>query len=121
MSVNEYTITWTKGQGPGGQHKNKVANCCVLTHVPTGTVVKVDGRSRTSNLKEARLIMSGRLEDLAAEQKAAKRKADRDRKIKDNTRVRTYDYTKGGVVDHRTGKKASIKDVVEKGLIDKLR
>lgn len=47
-------IRWTKGTGPGGQHKNKVETCCVMTDLDTGITVKVDGRSRTSNEKEAR-------------------------------------------------------------------
>lgn len=119
--TDEFQIRWTKGQGPGGQHKNKVANCCVLTHVPTGLVVTVDGRSRPSNLKEAKRLMRAKLEAHVADERKAKRKAARDRKIKDATRVRTYDFTKGVVIDHRTGKRASIKDVVGKGKLDKLR
>lgn len=119
--MSDYQITWTKGQGPGGQHKNKVANCCVLTHTPTGVTVTVDGRSRSSNLKEAKRLMRGKLEALKEAKAAAKRKADRDRKIKEAVRIRTYVYTKGIVIDHRTGKRASIKDVVVKGHIEKLR
>lgn len=36
-------------------------------------------------------------------------------------RVRTYDFKSGIVRDHRTGKQASIKEVLVKGNIEKLK
>lgn len=114
-------IRWTKGTGPGGQHKNKVETCCVMTDLDTGITVKVDGRSRTSNEKEARKLLAKKVQEAAAAAEAEKRKARRDAKIKETDRIRTYDYTKGIVTDHRTGKQATIKEVVEKGHIEKLR
>jgi protein subunit release factor A len=65
------------------------------------------------------------LEDRIANQqhdkRAATRKTRRDVAIHDHTTIRTYDYKSGLVRDHRTGKSASIKDVLIKGQIDKLR
>lgn len=31
---------FTKGFGPGGQKTNKSNNCVIITHLPTGLVVK---------------------------------------------------------------------------------
>lgn len=31
---------FVRGSGPGGQSVNKTANCVVLTHLPTGIVLK---------------------------------------------------------------------------------
>jgi protein subunit release factor A len=52
---------------------------------------------------------------------AAKKKARRDVAIHDHTVIRTYNYSRGTVLDHRSGKQASIKNVVEKGKIDLLK
>jgi peptide chain release factor 1 len=114
-------IRWTKGQGPGGQHKNKVETCCVATHKPSGIQVTVDGRSRRQNEKQARKLLKRRVEEERLNQLAARRKAARDEKIRNTERVRTYDYSRGVVTDHRTGKKASIKDVMVKGQLERLR
>jgi len=121
MLRQDVLIRWTKGQGPGGQHKNKVANCCVMTHAPSGVTVKVDGRSRRSNESVAWKILAKKLKYLRAADLAANRKADRDVKIRTNERVRTYDYTRNLVTDHRTGKTASIKNIVDKGRLELLR
>lgn len=119
MSDIEYT--YTQGKGPGGQHRNRHYTCVTAIHKPTGISCRVDGRNQKANKREAtrllRLAISKHYEAIEAEEK----KKRRDEKIKDNTRVRTYDYTKGIVIDHRTGKTAPIKDVLVKGKLDKLK
>ena len=110
-----------RGKGPGGQNKNKVCSCVRITHLPTGIVVRIDGRDQGKNLRMAMREIEKRLADSKANQKAAVKKARRDAAIKDETTVRTYDYKSGLVRDHRSGKSASIKDVLVKGRIDLLR
>lgn len=121
MNDSDLEIRWTRGSGAGGQHRNKTENCCVLTHRPTGIKVAIDGRSRRANLKEAKKVMRQCIEEFNEAIRARCKKENRDAKIKDSTRVRTYDYTSGCVTDHRTRKKASVKDVLEKGQLGKLR
>ena len=118
---SELKIERIRGKGPGGQNRNKVASCVRITHIPTGTVVRKDGRDQCKNLEMAMTELEKRLKQLKADEKAASRKARRDLAIKDETTIRTYDYKSGLVRDHRTGKTASIKDVLVKGQISLLR
>ena len=93
----------------------------IATHEPTGIEARVDGRKQHQNKKQA----IRQLEESVAEhfnaQNAAKKKSRRDYAIHNETRIRTYDFSRGIVTDHRTGKKASIKDILGKGLLDKLK
>lgn len=110
-----------RGTGPGGQNRNKVASCIRLTHLPTGIVVTKDGRDQHKNLQMAMRELEHRLAQARRDTQAAERKTRRDAAIKDTSSIRTYDYKSGLVRDHRTGKVASIKDVLVKGKIDLLR
>jgi protein subunit release factor A len=49
LKKSDIKIEYTKGKGPGGQHKNKVETMVVATHIPTGIKASVDGRSRKAN------------------------------------------------------------------------
>jgi peptide chain release factor 1 len=117
---NELKIERIRGKGPGGQNKNKVCSCVRITHLPTGLVVRKDGRDQAKNLAMAITELEKRLAEQVQSKKAAATKARRDVAIHDHTTIRTYDYKSGVVRDHRTGKTASIKNVVGKGRIDLL-
>lgn len=120
MNTNDITFRYTRGQGPGGQRKNKVETCVIATHGPTGLEIRVDGRSRHQNRRKAIKLLMKRVRDLADAKIAKQRKARRDYAIKNEERIRTYDYSRNLVTDHRTGKTASIKDILEKGKLEKL-
>ena len=109
------------GEGPGGQHRNRTESCVVATHIPTGIKVMIDERNQHQSRRKALRELEKRVEEYIEDQRAMKRKDRRDRVIKERNRVRTYDYSRGVVTDHRTGKTASIKDILEKGKIGKLR
>ncbi len=121
MKANDITFRYTRGQGPGGQRKNKVETCVIATHGPTGLEVRIDGRSRHQNRREAIKLLTQRVREHAAKRVAKQRKARRDYAIRNETRVRTYDYLRDLVTDHRTGKTASIKAILEKAKLDKLQ
>lgn len=121
MNERDLDIVWTKGKGPGGQNKNKLETCCNLTHRPTGITVRVDGRKRNQNLKKAKKILERRLRQRRQDELAADRKAKREKAIRSTDRVRTYDYSRDTVTDHRTGKTSTIKEILVKGNLDKLK
>lgn len=110
-----------RGKGKGGQHKNKTDSCVRAKHVPTGITVRIDGRDQSKNKALAFKELNKRVDDAAEKVKAAKKKAGRDARIHDQTVVRTYDYSRGIVKDHRTGKQARIKEVMGKGRLDLLK
>ncbi|KAJ3143197.1 hypothetical protein HK101_003167 [Irineochytrium annulatum] len=86
---------YVKGSGPGGQKINKRANCVQLVHIPTGVRAESQRfRDLTSNRKEARKLLTLKLDDLfngslskrgvkqAKEQKRKKKQAQRTGKKK---------------------------------------
>ncbi len=120
LPKSEIKIETMRGTGPGGQRKNKVETCVRATHIPTGVTVTVDTRSQAASMKMALKELEARLIEAKKQEKASAKKARRDHAIHNETTVRTYDFKKGIVKDHRSGKTASLKDVLVKGRIDLL-
>jgi len=121
MSKKEFKITYTRGTGPGGQHKNKVETCVVITHVPSGMKEKCeDTRSRDRNEKLAMARLLRRIEDEKKKLLDEKKNDQRKELIKNKGNLRTYNYPRNEVVDHRTGKRANLKKVMD-GDLDLLK
>jgi peptide chain release factor 1 len=118
---SELKIERIRGKGPGGQNKNKVSSCIRITHKPTGIQVTQDGRDQHKNLALAIKELERRLKELKEDKKAAARKERRDAAIHDETIIRTYDFKKRRVKDHRTKKSADLDSVLYKGRIDLIR
>jgi protein subunit release factor A len=112
---------YTKGQGPGGQHKNKTETCVKATHIPTGITVRIDGRKRNQNKKRAVTELEKRVHAAKQKERAFVKKARRDKKIKEGKYIRTYDFKRNEVKDHRTGKVAPLKEILEDARLDLLR
>jgi protein subunit release factor A len=123
MSIpsKDISFEYTKGKGPGGQHRNKTCSAVRAKHIPTGITAYVDGRDQHKNKRAAIKMLEKRVAQAKREVNAAKKKADRDHKIHNTETIRTYDYSRGEVKDHRTGKKASLKNILDKGKLDLLR
>ncbi|XP_039746939.1 probable peptide chain release factor C12orf65, mitochondrial [Pararge aegeria] len=65
--INECDLTeqFIRGSGPGGSAVNKNSNCVVLTHIPTGTVIKCHiSRSQDENRKLAREMLKTKLDKM---------------------------------------------------------
>lgn len=121
MNKKDFKIEYMRGQGPGGQHRNKTDSMCRITHIPTGISACSDERSQHQSRKKAMAELEEKLKRVK-EAKTAKIKKDRrDEAIHNTKRIRTYDYKKNIVIDHRTKKTASLKEVVDKGRIGLLR
>lgn len=109
---------FARGSGPGGQHRNKTSSTVVLTHVPSGIEVRVDGRSQWQNRQDARTELARRLSEefsqnncSALNRKRNEQIAGRPNEVLDlapgNRAAKgfTYNTQRDEVVDHSTGKK----------------
>jgi peptide chain release factor 1 len=114
-------IEYIRGSGPGGQHRNKTESACRITDIATGLQAFADTRSREASYRMALKELEKRIADAKKAVKATAKKERRDEAIHDHTVVRTYNFSRGLVKDHRSGKTATIKDVLEKGRIELLR
>ncbi len=120
IDPKDVIVRTKRGSGPGGQHKNKTNSCVEMVHKPTGISVTIDGRSQAQNKKGALAVLQKRVNEVQDRITAARKKAARLVAIKNNETIRTYNYKRQEVVDHRTGKRAPLKKVLEEGRIDLL-
>jgi len=125
VQLKEKDLEWqaTRGSGPGGQHRNKTSSAVILTHKPTGLVVRVENeRSQYRNLQTAKAILSARLQEAEAssqlDQRNQQRKAQVGRGMRSD-KVRTIALQRDQVTDHRLGKRISAVKYL-RGELDKL-
>lgn len=109
-----------RGKGPGGMHKNKTSSMVRATHIPTGVSIAIDGRNQHQNKRRALKLLKKKLQQIKQQELADQKKAQRDQKIHERDIVRTYNFPRHTVKDHRTGKIASIEKVLKKGRLDLL-
>lgn len=110
--MSELNIETTRGTGNGGQHKNTTDSCVVITHIPTGIKVVRDGRSQHQNKEDALneikkrvnyFYRTGHLDEVAEERSNQIGSGER------SDKKRTYREKDDKVIDHETGKTASLK------------
>lgn len=123
LNSDDIEIQITKGSGPGGQNKNKVSTAVRMIHHPTGITVFIDGRSQYHNKKRARQILEQKVLILHQATLQASQNSERHGQLGDRRRsgkIRTYNFKKQRVVDHRLGTKTSRIDDVMNGRLDLL-
>ena len=116
ISDEYFKVEWFSGTGKGGQHRNKKKNSCRLIHIPTGLVEIRQGRSRETNLKQAKDSLLTKIQ-----QKQYNHRSKQSAKIIKNQRgsgmrgdkIRTYRFQDDQVVDHQTGKTARASKVMK--------
>jgi len=97
---DDLEITYYRGSGPGGQHRNKTDSACRMKHKPTGIVTQSEEHKRQGlNRKAAFKRLAAQLVPLMRE--AACRQVALE-KIRE--RIRTYHEPDQRVKDHRSGK-----------------
>ena len=108
-------IEWYSGTGAGGQHRNKHQNSCRITHIPTGTVVTAQTRSRQSSLAQALQTVQETVNNLAKSSYNSSIASDRKQQVGSGMRgdkIRTYRFQDDVVKDHITDSTASVKKVM---------
>jgi peptide chain release factor 1 len=113
MEKKDLKISYTRGSGPGGQHKNKVETCVTVTHLPTGLSERCqDTRSKNRNLKIALQRLESKINQQKIDEQKKLKCEQRLEKIKNPKRIRTYNFITKKVVDHRTKKIADLEKVM---------
>lgn len=115
LVIPDRDLDWTtcRGSGAGGQHRNKTESAVVVTHLPTGLVVRCESeRSQKQNRETALQLLRARLfaQKEAAEHGA--RAADRRRQVGSGQRGdkrRTIQCQNGVVVDHVLGTRIEVR------------
>jgi peptide chain release factor 1 len=117
--LHESEFEWkaqTGRQHAGGQNVNKVASAIRMTHLETGLTVFVNGRDQSKNKDEAYRILTAKVLRKRREAKEAEYQEKRS-VLGDGGRgnkVRTYNFIKSRVVDHRLGLKTmNVKEVMK--------
>lgn len=73
---SDFTESFARSSGPGGQHANKVSSSVTVTHVPTGISVRIeDSRSQAKNREIAWERIIERIRELRAAARRAERSA----------------------------------------------
>lgn len=107
LPESELKIVAKRGSGPGGQNKNKVSSCCVITHQPTGVVVTIDGRDFHQNKKMAIKVITTRVNEQRI-QSQNKNYQNLRKSILGNggrgNKIRTYNFIRKEIIDHRLNK-----------------
>ena len=111
VSPNDIEIKTTKGSGPGGQNRNKLETCVVLTYRPLGIVIRCDSeRSQYQNKQTAYEILYAKLNEHRLKKSSAMYDAQRQLQFQQSgSKIRSYMVKGDIVVDHRTNKRGSLK------------
>lgn len=108
LNLNDVEFAYTRGSGPGGQHRNKTESCVIATHRPTSNRVRIDMRSQFQSKAMAIRVLASRVNESAQARAANRANETRKNQIGSGMRgdkVRTYRSQDNQVTDHRTGQK----------------
>lgn len=115
---SDLEVTTQNGHGPGGQHQNKTESAVRMKHKPTGLIVFINGRDQHSNRREARKILTARVNELRKSERDADYAKNRRLQMGDGNRgekIRTYNFILNRAVDHRYGIKTGNLKAILKG------
>ena len=122
LHPSEYRIETTKSTGAGGQKKNKTESCVVMTHNATGIKVMRDARQQSKNKENALAELTTRVNNFyrtGHDNVIIEERRDQIGEGSRSDKRRTYRVKDDAVIDHVTGKNASLKDIL-KGKIELL-
>jgi peptide chain release factor 1 len=108
LKDDELEVLCQRGHGKGGQHQNTTCSQVRMKHLPTGLSVVINGRDQFSNKREALKILTARVHEHKANAVDSDYSAIRRAQLADGGRsnkVRTYNFLKSTITDHRLDKK----------------
>jgi peptide chain release factor 1 len=115
IPINDLKIEWYSGTGAGGQHRNKHQNSCRITHIPSGVVATAQTRSRQNSYDQAMLSIQSAVDNSAKMLYNNNIASDRKSQFGSGMRgdkIRTYRFQDDTVQDHISGKRSSVKKVM---------
>jgi peptide chain release factor 1 len=114
MEPRDVAMDTYSGSGPGGQHRNKTANCVRAVHTPTGIEAKSESeRSLEQNRRIAMATLAARVRAFRQATLQAERARERRGQVGSGERgdkVRTVRAQDGVVTCERTGRRARLRD-----------
>ncbi|WP_432263414.1 peptide chain release factor-like protein [Cupriavidus sp. TMH.W2] len=114
LDDRDIEVFTTRDRGAGGQHRNTTDSCVVMRHKPSGIEAKAAAKSQHQNRRVAREILETRV---AAFYSSAIRQATEEQRRtmvgsgQRADKIRTYREQDDLVTDHRSGRKARLKEV----------
>lgn len=106
----DFRVEWYNGTiKAGGQHHQKNATCCRLTHLPTGIVKTAQTRSRDNSMRLAMETLVADLDRQAADAGHQAHNSTRRSQVGSGQRAdkrRTFRFQDNRATDHVTGKSA---------------
>ena len=110
-----------KSRKKGGQRRDKTLTACRATHIPAGIQAKESWSYYHKSKKASLISLQKKVAEHFMRIVAAKRKEAWAKRIKETRTIRTYDFKRNTVTDHRTGKTACLKDFLRGGKLSDLQ